>query len=268
MSFYTSLSGLRAAQTDLSVTSNNIANVGSVGFKRSRASFGDIMPPSSSQAGIGTRLKGIEQQFTQGNFETSSRELDTMINGNGFFVTKSPDGSEMLFTRDGALSISGDRHLTDSKGNYLQLFPVDADGNATGTDLASATQVQIPETSTGGARLSDLSIDSEGLVTRQLCGWLAAAPGPHCAGQFREPGGAPPKGQWPLDLDRRERRSDHRRVWHRRAGLDPDRRSRARQCRPHRGAGLADRCAAQFPGECEGDRNRQHADADHHELRS
>jgi flagellar hook protein FlgE len=65
MSFYTSLSGLRAAQTDLSVTSNNIANVGSVGFKKSRAEFGDMMPPSSTSAGIGTRLKSITQQFTQ-----------------------------------------------------------------------------------------------------------------------------------------------------------------------------------------------------------
>ena len=102
MSFYTSLSGLRAAQTELSVTSNNIANVGSVGFKRSRASFGDIMPPSSTQAGIGTRLKGIAQQFTQGNFETSSRELDIALNGTGFFVTRSPDGTgDTLFTRDG-----------------------------------------------------------------------------------------------------------------------------------------------------------------------
>jgi flagellar hook protein FlgE len=194
MSFYTSLSGLRAAQTDLSVTSNNIANVGSVGFKRSRASFGDIMPPSSSQAGIGTRLKGIEQQFTQGNFETSSRELDTMINGNGFFVTKSPDGSEMLFTRDGALSISGDRHLTDSKGNYLQLFPVDADGNATGTDLASATQVQIPETSTGGARLSDLSIDSEGLVTASYADGSLQPLGRIALANFANPEGLRQKG--------------------------------------------------------------------------
>jgi flagellar hook protein FlgE len=73
MSFYTSLSGLKGAQTDLSVTSNNIANVGSVGFKKSRAQFGDIVPPSRTTAGQGTRLKKIEQQFSQGGFETSSR---------------------------------------------------------------------------------------------------------------------------------------------------------------------------------------------------
>ena len=166
MSFYTSLSGLRAAQTDLSVTSNNIANVGSIGFKRSRASFGDIMAPSNTQAGIGTRLKGIEQQFTQGNFETSSRELDLAVNGTGFFVTRAPGGGgDTLFTRDGALTIDSNQYLADSKGAYLQAFPVDAAGNPTATDLASATAVQIPLTTAGGARLSDLSIDAKGLIT-------------------------------------------------------------------------------------------------------
>src|SRR5438128_9010920 len=109
MSFYTSLSGLRAAQTDLSVTSNNIANVGSIGFKRSRAQFGDIMPPSKTTAGIGTHLKGIDQQFTQGNFETSTRELDLAINGTGFFITRDATGGETQFTRDGSLSIDQNR---------------------------------------------------------------------------------------------------------------------------------------------------------------
>jgi flagellar hook protein FlgE len=165
MSFYTSLSGLRAAQTDLSVTSNNIANVGSIGFKKSRASFGDIMPPSNTTAGIGTRLKGIDQQFTQGNFDTSSRDLDLAINGTGFFVTRDATGSETLFTRDGSLSIDQGRYLVDSKGAQVQVFPVDANGAATATDLASATAVQIPLTSSGGARLSDISIDGGGLIT-------------------------------------------------------------------------------------------------------
>src|SRR4028118_94317 len=125
MSFYTSLSGLRAAQTDLSVTSNNIANVGSVGFKKSRAEFGDMMPPSSTSAGIGTRLKSITQQFTQGQFETSSRELDLAVNGTGFFITRDQGGTgDTKFTRDGSLTINADRWLADSKGANLQGFPV------------------------------------------------------------------------------------------------------------------------------------------------
>jgi flagellar hook protein FlgE len=194
MSFYTSLSGLRAAQTDLSVTSNNIANVGAIGFKRSRASFGDIMPPSSSQAGIGARLKGIAQQFTQGNFETSSRELDIAVNGTGFLVTRAPDGSDTLFTRDGALTINADRFLTDSKGNYLQLFPVDANGTATATDLASATSIQIPPTTSAGARLSDVSIDASGLVTASFADGSLQPLGRIAVANFTNPEGLRQQG--------------------------------------------------------------------------
>ena len=65
MSFYTSLSGLRGAQTDLSTISNNIANVGSIGFKRSRAQFGDIMPASATTAGQGTRLQAASSSSSR-----------------------------------------------------------------------------------------------------------------------------------------------------------------------------------------------------------
>ncbi|MFN3944657.1 MAG: flagellar hook protein FlgE [Allosphingosinicella sp.] len=145
MSFYTSLSGLRGAQTDLSTISNNVANVSSHGFKKSRATFGDIMPASSSMAGQGTRLKGIEQQFSQGGFESSSRELDLAISGSGFFVTRdSLTGGGTYFTRNGSLAVDAQRYLVDSNGSYVQVLPVDADGNVTSTGLASARNLQIP----------------------------------------------------------------------------------------------------------------------------
>ena len=77
MSFYTALTGLNGSQADISATSNNIANVGTTGFKRSRAEFGDIFATSplqnaSSSIGSGTILKGIKQQFTQGNIASST----------------------------------------------------------------------------------------------------------------------------------------------------------------------------------------------------
>jgi flagellar hook protein FlgE len=195
MSFYTSLSGLRAAQTDLSVTSNNIANVGSVGFKRSRASFGDIMPASSSTAGLGTRLKGIEQVFSQGNFESSSRELDLAINGSGFFVTRQAGSSgDTMFTRDGSLKINTDNFLVDSTGAFLQALPVDADGNATATDLASATSIQIPTASAAGSRLSDLSIDASGLVTASFADGTLQPLGRIAIANFTNPEGLRQQG--------------------------------------------------------------------------
>jgi flagellar hook protein FlgE len=148
MSFYTSLSGLRGAQTDLSTISNNIANVGSIGFKRSRAEFGDIMPASGTTAGQGTRLTGIEQQFTQGGFQTSARDLDLAISGTGFFVTRDAlTGGTTYFSRNGSLSVDSQRYLKDSNGGYIQVLPVDAEGNVTATGLAAAGNIQLPLTS-------------------------------------------------------------------------------------------------------------------------
>jgi flagellar hook protein FlgE len=161
MSFYTSLSGLRGAQTDLSTISNNVANVGSYGFKRSRASFGDIMPASTTTAGQGTRLKGIEQQFTQGGFESSSRELDLAISGSGFFVTRAGvTGGTTYFTRNGSLTINPDRYLTDSNGAYMMVLPVDSEGNVTATTLGAAQTLQLPASSGTPAATSgiDLSV--------------------------------------------------------------------------------------------------------------
>jgi flagellar hook protein FlgE len=148
MSFYTSLSGLKGAQTDLSTVSNNIANVGSYGFKKSRAQFGDIVAASRTTAGQGTRLKKIEQQFSQGGFEASSKELDLAIAGNGFFVTRDGlTGGTTTFTRNGAFQIDAERYLTDTSGGYVQVLPVDREGNVTGTGLASARNLQLPLTS-------------------------------------------------------------------------------------------------------------------------
>ena len=89
MSFYTALTGLNGSSADISATSNNIANVGTTGFKRSRAEFGDIfatspLQNSSSSIGSGTILKGIKQQFTQGNIASSLNALDLAISGQGF----------------------------------------------------------------------------------------------------------------------------------------------------------------------------------------
>jgi flagellar hook protein FlgE len=154
------------------------------------------MPPSSSTAGQGARLKGITQQFTQGAFETSSRELDLAINGGGFFVVREnqPDG-DTLFTRDGSLSISANRFLTDSKGALVQLLPVDADGNPTATDLASATAIQIPlANATTSARLSDVSIDREGLVTASYSDGTTQPLGRMILANFSNPSGLRERG--------------------------------------------------------------------------
>lgn len=144
MSFYTALTGLNAASTDLSVTSNNIANANTTSFKRSDANFGDIfassalLNPSTVQGG-GVALTSIEQEFTQGNLELSANALDIAITGDGFFPLASKDGSE-LYSRKGVFSLTETGQVVNTEGHTLQVHP-------TGTSGASNfNQAMIPLT--------------------------------------------------------------------------------------------------------------------------
>jgi flagellar hook protein FlgE len=172
MSFYTSLSGLKAAQTDLAVIANNVANVGSAGFKKSRAVFGDLFASSPTQAtkmiaGQGTRLNGITQQFTQGTLEATDKTLDLAIAGEGMFVVKGdPPRSELSYTRNGAFNAIGGK-ITDTIGSTLQLLPVDATGAVTGNTAADLTDFVLPANKPGDPTvgLANISIGDDGLVT-------------------------------------------------------------------------------------------------------
>ena len=91
MSFSTALSGLQAATVDLNVTSNNIANVGTTGFKQSRAEFGDLfavspLGTSNNAVGSGVEVLAVAQQFEQGNLEFTEALLDIAISGQGFYI--------------------------------------------------------------------------------------------------------------------------------------------------------------------------------------
>lgn len=173
MSFYTSLSGLKAAQTDLGTVSNNLANVGSTGFKRSQAQFGDLFASSPTQStkmtvGQGVHLNGVAQQFTQGTLESSDKTLDLAIAGEGFFVVRSaPPKQEVTYTRNGSFSVDSNHNVVDTIGSRLQLLPVDANGNATSTSLSDAHDLVLPSVSptNPNAALANVSIGIDGLVT-------------------------------------------------------------------------------------------------------
>jgi flagellar hook protein FlgE len=173
MSFYTSLSGLKAAQTDLATISNNVANVGSAGFKKSRAVFGDLFASAPTQttkmiAGQGTRLNGITQQFTQGTLEATDKTLDLAVAGEGMFIVRGdPPRSEVSYTRNGAFNVDVNRRVVDTIGSTLQLLPVDANGNVTGTNLTDLFDLVLPSTkpSDPTVSLANISIGSDGLVT-------------------------------------------------------------------------------------------------------
>ena len=190
MSFLTSLSGLKAAQSDLSVVSNNIANANSTGFKKSRAQFGDLFAASPTQttkmiAGQGTQLQGITQQFTQGTLESTDRTLDLAVAGEGFFTVKSPSSTEAItYTRNGSFSVNDDREVVDATGSIVQLLPVDADGNITSSNSADMTDLVLPETDPNDANavLANISVGANGVLTatfsngnQQALGSLAIA---------------------------------------------------------------------------------------------
>ena len=153
MSFYTSLTGLNAATSQLSVTSNNIANVGTTGFKRSRADFGDIFATSplqkaSSVVGQGTALKQVSQEFSQGNIQFSANSLDIAITGDGFFPLKSADGLQDIYTRNGTFLLNDSYAVVNGSGQALIAASVDSSGKA---DLDNLSKLIIPRSTTGDA---------------------------------------------------------------------------------------------------------------------
>ena len=154
MSFYTALTGLNAATAQLGVTSNNIANVGTTGFKRSRADFGDIFATSplqkaSSVIGQGVALKSVTQEFSQGNIQFSASSLDIAITGDGFFPLKSADGLQDIYTRNGTFLLDDSFAVVNSAGQALMAASVDSSGKA---DLDNLRKLIIPRSTTGDAR--------------------------------------------------------------------------------------------------------------------
>ncbi len=154
MSFYTALTGLNSATAQLGVTANNIANVGTTGFKRSRADFGDIfstspLQKSSSNIGQGVSLKQVSQEFSQGNVTTSGNSLDLAITGDGFFPLRSPDGLQEVYTRNGSFMLNDQNNVVNSTGQRLLAASVDSSGKA---DLERLSPLVIPNKTAGEAR--------------------------------------------------------------------------------------------------------------------
>jgi len=129
--FSIALSGLSAASSALDVTSNNIANADTVGFKSSLAEFADVYASgavnlNTSTGGEGVRPPPPPQQFTQGDINTTSSPLDMAINGNGFFTLNSPSGT--VYTRNGQFSEDQNGNVVTSTGQFLQVYPPLANG--------------------------------------------------------------------------------------------------------------------------------------------
>ena len=132
-SLYSGISGLRAHQTMLDVTGNNIANVNTAGFKASSTQFQDTLSQMTqgasgpqaetggsnpAQIGLGVRVAGVSTNFAQGSSQSTGRATDMMISGDGFFVTSK--GGQQLFTRAGAFRPDAAGQLVSPDGGILQ----------------------------------------------------------------------------------------------------------------------------------------------------
>jgi len=148
----TAATGMNAQQLNVDIISNNIANVNTTGFKKSKAEFQDLLyqtiraagssnlqdtyVPTELQVGNGTRVVATQKIFTQGEIIQTDSELDMAINGDGFFQLTKPDGT-LVYSRDGAFKISDEGLIVNSDGLPLEpqlTIPQDAEQVEIGRD--------------------------------------------------------------------------------------------------------------------------------------
>ncbi len=161
-SLFSGISGLRAHQTMLDVTGNNIANVNTAGYKAAQVQFQDTLSQvlanagaaqpgvggtNPAQVGLGVKVAGITTNFQQGAAQLTNRQTDMMISGDGFFVVDK--GGEQLYSRAGAFSFDALGQLVTPDGGLVQGWAADAAGNV---DLNSPlTDLRLPVSTLMGA---------------------------------------------------------------------------------------------------------------------
>lgn len=165
--FNIGLSGLKASSKDLDVTSNNIANAETVGFKRSRAEFSDVYATTAfgkarTQAGSGVNVQAVTQQFTQGNLDFTDNSLDLAVSGRGFFVLNpSLTNDDVMYTRAGGFQVDKDGYVVNAAGQYLQGFPVNPlSGSVTSSSLASVQPIRIDQSAGDPKATSTVSLSA------------------------------------------------------------------------------------------------------------
>ena len=135
-SFYSALAGLNSNRSAIDVIGNNLANLNTIGFKKSFMTFADVLGESLAGAvngagnpleiGLGSRVAAIDQIFSQGSLRTSGEATDMAIQGSGFFILSGPDGTS--YTRAGNFSFDDTGNLVTPEGKYVLGYSADAAG--------------------------------------------------------------------------------------------------------------------------------------------
>ena len=164
-SLFSAATGMRAQQFNVDVVSNNLSNVNTNGFKRSKGEFEDLFyehmkdpgspsnqaseHPTGISVGMGVRTGGTSRSHAQGNARNTENALDLMVKGDGMFQVLQPDGTT-AYTRDGSFELDGEGNIVTSSGHYLQ------------------PQIQVPEEAT------DIDVRADGTVSAQMPGQTEA----------------------------------------------------------------------------------------------
>src|SRR5690606_15005748 len=162
MSFNIALTGLSAVNEKLDAVSNNIANVGTTGFKSSRAEFGSIY--ADSQA-MGVEVLGLTQSISQGgSIVGTGRSLDLAISGGGFYINRASNG-DVSYSRAGVFGTDTDINVVNASGQFLQEYPVDAEKNL---QVGAGSNFQL-QTTTIPTQATDthhfvLNLDANGAI--------------------------------------------------------------------------------------------------------
>lgn len=166
-SLFTAVSGIASFGNALSVTGNNIANISTVGFKSSKATFADLVTGSlggaaaGNQIGRGVFTGAILNNFTQGALTTSANGLDLAVDGNGFFLVRDTSGAA-YYTRAGQFRVNASGQVVDPSGNLLQGFQANASGALSGTvsTITLTNSVSSPQTTTTASIGANLNASS------------------------------------------------------------------------------------------------------------
>lgn len=156
-SLNTAATGMAAQQSNMDVIANNIANVSTAGFKKSRAEFEDLVyqtqkepgtatgmnsySPNGVQTGLGVRTAAVQKDFAMGNALVTKNPLDLQIEGSGFFQVLTPDG-QVGYTRDGAFKKDPNGRIVDKNGNLLQP-EITIPPNVAGIEVAPSGEVRV-----------------------------------------------------------------------------------------------------------------------------
>lgn len=166
-SMFTAVTGLSSYGNAMGVIGNNIANVGTAGFKSSRATFSDLISSSmaggagSDQIGLGVYLNDVQTNFSQGSMTTTGNTFDLAIDGNGFYQVRNASGA-VYYTRAGQFKVDSVGRVVDASGALLQGYQADNIGNITSTvgGITLTSSAVPPQTTSTATILGNLNANA------------------------------------------------------------------------------------------------------------